>query len=139
MSDDSKFKKAPKAALRFAASFDEQPEQEIPVVAYAFDRSGKLLASAPVKEGQSELKLPAGIAPHARVFYAPAPPEEGRKPVQLADMERLRAYELGWRFDPEVRRYEVLPVPRPRRSTRWCPRIRRPSWAWTPCRRPMRT
>jgi len=96
--------------LQFITSFEDQPEQPIDLVAYAFDRSGELIAMAPVKEGRAYFKLDARQLKHARIFFAPAPEGREQKPM-LEDMERLRAYEPVWEFNPEQRAYELLPIP----------------------------
>src|SRR5829696_1790907 len=97
--------------LQFIISFEDQPEKPIDLVAYAFDRSGELIAAEPVKEGRVSFKLDERQLKRARIFFAPAP-EGGRehKPM-IEDMERLRAYEPVWEFDPQRRIYELLPIP----------------------------
>jgi hypothetical protein len=96
--------------LQFITSFDDQPEQPIELVAYAFDRAGELIAATQVKEGRAFFKLDARQLRHARIFFAPAPEGREHKPT-LEDMERLRAYEPVWEFNPEQRVYELLPIP----------------------------
>ena len=96
--------------LQFITSFEDQPEKPIDLVAYAFDRSGELIAVEPVKEGRAFFKLDEHQLKHARVFFAPAPEGREQKPT-LEDMERLRAYEPVWEFDPKRRVYELLPIP----------------------------
>src|SRR5690349_4490031 len=88
--------------LQFTISFEDQPEQPIELVAYAFDRGGELIAAAPVKEGRASLQLDERQLKHARIFFAPAPEGRDQKPT-IEDMERLRAYEPVWEFDPQQR------------------------------------
>lgn len=96
--------------LQFITSFEDQPEKPIDLFAYAFDRSGALIAAEPVKEGRAFFKLDERQLKHARIFFAPAPEGGERKPT-IEDMERLRAYEPVWEFDPKQRVYELLPIP----------------------------
>ena len=87
--------------LHFAVEFDQKPDREVSVMAYAFDREGKLLDQAPVRDGQVELAMAPGAARSARIFFAPADPAHKEEEVTLSDMERLNAHQPPWRFDPE--------------------------------------
>ena len=101
-----------KTTLEFKTSFEGKPDKAINVFAYAFDRQGNLLASAPVKEGSAHLTLDLDRARTARIFFAPEPPKESDEmQVTLNTMQRVRAYEASWTFDLKKREYELLPFP----------------------------
>jgi len=112
--------------LRFKVAFEGQPEKKVEVMAYAFDRRGDFLASAPVKDGKVYLELSDEQAKRAHVFFGPPPPEgtpEEQTPTPEL-MERWHAYEPIWKFDPELRIQKILPIP----SLLW------EWWWWCLCR-----
>ena len=113
-------------AIVFKVAFDGAPEKPLEVVAYAFDRrQGNLVASASVKDGQAVLNVTEEALRGARLFFAPAPPPHKRESkVTLASMERLKAYEPVWKFDPRMQSYELLPIPE--FLWKW--------WYWCSCR-----
>jgi hypothetical protein len=83
--------------LTFTVDFDDRPDAEIPIKAYLFTRSGRLLASAPVTKGKATLKGEIGGRKDLRLFIAPAPPAgEGEGEINMAMMERINAYEPSW-------------------------------------------
>ena len=99
-------------SLRFKVAFEGQPQGEVKLVAYAFDNDGELLASAPVTQGEAQLALHAHKAMHARIMLAPVLPEGRRQEQPTAEvLERLRAYEPMWKFEPRKDFYELLPIP----------------------------
>lgn len=95
--------------IKITVGLDGQPDREIDIVAYAFDQGGRLLASAPLKGRQVQLKSKDHPAP-ARILFAP-PLGQKRVPASIEELERLRAYEPVWRFDPKKSEYELLPIP----------------------------
>lgn len=95
--------------LVFHLSFDHKPEEPIDVWAFAFDRQGNLIARAPLTGGEAELELTGEQARKARLFFASLPERE--QEITIEALERLRAYEPTWQFDPERREYELLPIP----------------------------
>jgi hypothetical protein len=111
----------------FTVPFDGSPGKELEVMAYAFDRRGRLLTSAAFKAtaGRVKLDLDEKAARHARIFFAPVPPE-GQKPgeLDLAQLERWQAHQALWQFRPGQWQYELLPVPE--LNWRW--------WLWCRCR-----
>jgi len=118
--------RAQSQSLRFKVEFDGQPSEEIKLVAYAFDSQGALLASAPVnKEGRFQLELGPEKAQYARLMLSLALPK-GREEAQITPqiLERLRAYEPLWKFEPRKRAYELLPIPK--FHWEW--------WLWCLCR-----
>lgn len=115
--------KAP--SLQFKTSFEGKPEKPLSVMAYAFDRQGKLLATAPVKEGAASLALNPDQARTARIFIAPEEPHaKAEKQATLDTMERLHGYEAVWEFDPKKLEFELLPIPE--YYWKW--------WPWCSCR-----
>jgi hypothetical protein len=98
--------------LAFKAGLEGKPDKTIDVVAYAFDRGGRLLAFQPVKDGVARLALDPAKARSARIFFAPQRPESRPEDsATLETMERLHAYEASWTFDPKKTVYELLPIP----------------------------
>lgn len=112
-------------SFQFKASFEGKPDKSLSVMAYAFDRQGKLLASAPVKEGSAPLVLNPDQARTARIFFAPYEPHaKAEKQATLDTMDRLHAYEAVWKFDLKKSEYELLPIPE--YYWKW--------WLWCSCR-----
>lgn len=98
--------------LQVKVPFDGKPEKEIPVTAYAFDKQGKLLATAPVASGQAKLGLSAQQAATARIIVAPARPEgAGKEPPSLQSLQRLHAYEPTFKIDPKSAIQQIGPIP----------------------------
>ncbi|MFN8444441.1 MAG: hypothetical protein U0175_26895, partial [Caldilineaceae bacterium] len=97
--------------IQFRAAFDGKPEESLDVNLYAFDRQGELIAAAPMKEGAATLALDEARLKGARIFIAPALPEEKKMQPTLELMEKLQAYEPTWKFDSQQRQIELLPIP----------------------------
>src|SRR5512140_3399158 len=104
----------PRAAnvMEFKVGFEGKPTQKLDVFAYAFDRQGNFLASAPVQADSVKLNIPADKARSARVFFAPRRPDrKDEKLFTLDMMERLHAYEAPWNIDIQKPVNELLPIP----------------------------
>lgn len=114
------------AKIKLKAALDGQPGDDLKAVVYAFDGTGNLLASSPLEGGKASLDLDAGAARRARVFIAPAPPDDLRaeREPTLEAMQRLRAYEPVWRFDPDAQVQELAAIP----VANWT------WWRWCLCR-----
>src|SRR5207249_2382737 len=98
--------------VEFQVPFETQPDEATKVVAYAFDRAGNFLTSGEVQKEEAHLALSAEQARRARIFFGPPLPENLQKePPTLAMMERLRAYEPVWQFNPEANVQQILPIP----------------------------
>ena len=97
--------------LRLKVSFEKEPGKEIGITAYAFNREGTLLASAPVKEGQTQLVLSEAQAKRARILIGPSLEGKREQPLSISILERLHAYEPKFIFDPQVNIHELLPIP----------------------------
>lgn len=91
---------------------DGKPDKKLDIVAYAFDHGGRLIASAPLKEQQVQLNLDSkdGNIP-ARILFAPPLAKNRTQAPSIGELERLRAYEPVWHFDPKKFEYELLPIP----------------------------
>ena len=111
-------------SLQFKVPFEGKPERPIEVIAYAFDRQGKFLTSAPVREGQTQLQLETDQAKRAHIFFAPSVEGRRKHTPTLEMMERLHAYEPKWSFDHKNPIYELLPIPE--YLWKW--------WWWCKCR-----
>lgn len=96
--------------LQFILPMDGKPDEDLPLKAYAFTAAGRLLASAPVAQGQFTLKGELGGRKDLRLFIAPAPPEgEGAVQPTLEMMKQMQAYEPLWK--PGTGKIPLLPVP----------------------------
>lgn len=110
--------------IRFKVGYDGKPDKPISAALYAFDAQGKLLASAPLREGEAPLNLTPEQLKRARLFVAPELPKGRNETPTLQTMERLNAYEPAWRFERGRELYELLPIP----EILW------PWWYWCSCR-----
>ncbi|HYF91205.1 MAG TPA: hypothetical protein VD969_03055 [Symbiobacteriaceae bacterium] len=96
-------------ALRLEIGFQAHPEMEVPVAVYAFSPHGKLLATAPVKNGIAELPLPPERARTARILVAP--PLEAAMVPTLPKITRMNPYKPLWDFRDGQAEYRLLPIP----------------------------
>ena len=110
--------------IYFNVGFEGTPEKPLEVMAYAFDSQGNLVAHAPLKDGEARLPVTEKALRGTRLFLAPAPPKGLERKITLASMERLKAYEPIWRFDPKSQNYDLLPIPE--YLWKW--------WYWCSCR-----
>lgn len=108
--------------LSIKVALDGKPEKPIEVTAYAFDGRGRLLASAPTRDGEVKLPLSSAQAKKARIFFAALPDNEGE--VTLETMARVQAYEPARQYDLSRHALDILPVPEI--HWRW--------WYWCRCR-----
>jgi hypothetical protein len=113
---------APARPLSIKVALEGKPDQPIEVTAYAFDGHGKLLASAPARDGEAKLALSPAQAKTARIFLAALP--EGSGEVTLETLARAQAYEPARRYDLGRHAHDVLPIPE--FHWRW--------WIWCFCR-----
>ncbi len=111
--------------VRINVKFEGTPDKEVKVIAYAFNRQGRLLDSSPLKGDEVKLQIDKKQAAHARIFLAPPMSEGGEdQPPTLKMMQRMRAYEPVWKYDVEASVQELLPIP----EALW------PFWRWCSCR-----
>jgi hypothetical protein len=113
-------------SIVFKAGFEGKPDKPLVVVAYMFDRKGRLYATSPVKDGQAQFQIEKKQLKGVRLFFGPELPKEryGTKQPTLETMARLQAYEPAWRFERDKDVYELLPIP----ESLW------PWWWWCLCR-----
>ena len=78
----------------------KEKEQSPPTWVYAFDSTGRSLASAAVEKGQARLHLPAESAGRPVRLYL-GPRAGAAKTVTPSQLSRLSAYERRLRVDPE--------------------------------------
>lgn len=104
-------KKDPNVDAVIKVGFEGEPTRQTKLIAHAFDNAGNLLASAPVAEGQARLSLDQMQARHARIFIVPDVEGERRKTPTIASLERMRAYEPVWRFNPKSPVTEIPQIP----------------------------
>lgn len=96
--------------LTITIGLDGKPDKALNIVAYAFDRGGRLIASAPLKGSQVQIKSEGDNVP-ARILFALPLPEKRTQALSIGELERMRAYEPVWHFDPKKFEYELLPIP----------------------------
>ena len=84
---------SPKGGVTFKVSTESRPGFDEALVAFAFDREGALLDSAPVRSGEVALDVPKERIASARVFLAPQAAELKQEELSPARLERLGAYE----------------------------------------------
>jgi hypothetical protein len=97
--------------LQLEVPFETKPEEEVNVIAYVFDRGGKLLGQAPLKDGVAAVEVPEGQERRVRVFLAPAPASAKEQVPTLEMMERLRAYEPVLNIGPEGELGKIEAIP----------------------------
>ena len=113
------------ATLTFTVPFEGKPDKPIEMTIYAFSREGELLTSAPVRDGRAKLSLPDARAKFARLMIAPPRPKSPQEKMITPDeINRMRAYQPMWTFNPRQREYELLPIPE--FYWKW--------WFWCSCR-----
>lgn len=103
------------ASIRFKVDLEGKHPERLQVMAYSFDRKGRLLDQSPVQEGHFELKAGAD----SRIVLGPPPKEE--KTLSLEQLERLNAYQPYWKYNPEAEVQELLPIPEQKyKFWLWC-------------------
>jgi hypothetical protein len=113
------------AILTFTVPFEGKPDKPIEMAIYAFSREGELLATAPVRDGKAKLSLPDAEVKFVRLMIAPPRPQSpGEKTLTPDELDRMRAYQPIWTFNPRQREYELLPIPE--FNWKW--------WFWCSCR-----
>ncbi|MCB9420729.1 MAG: hypothetical protein H6667_13055 [Ardenticatenaceae bacterium] len=109
----------------FQVPFEGQPDKELAMTAYAFDRNGRFLTSAAFNAaaGRFVLDLEPRQARQTRLFIAPTPPKTRQTEAITVDlMERWQAYEPVWQYDPQRELFDLFPIP----EIHW--------WPWCFCR-----
>jgi hypothetical protein len=92
-------------------SFEGGDGANVDATVYLFDRSGALLASEQLNKGQASLSIEK-VSRGARLFVGPALEKTERTgPVSLATMERISAFEPGFKYIPGRDIYELRPIP----------------------------
>lgn len=113
--------------ILFNVPFEGEPDKELDVMAYAFDRRGRLLTSTPFKTTAERvrLSLSESQARHARIFIGPMAAEERpQEAITLETMKKWQAYEAIWQYNPDQVEYHLQPVPE--LQWHW--------WPWCSCR-----
>ncbi len=97
--------------LTIRTGFEGKPEGEIDASVYLFERSGTLIASAPLVKGEAKFTLD-GLPRGARVFVGPSLDKTERAtPPSLTTMERISAYETPIRIRRDLSVYDLPKVP----------------------------
>jgi hypothetical protein len=97
--------------MEFYINFDEQPEEKLDLIAYAFTGAGELLDAQPIREGRFQFKLEASQLKRARVLIAPRQ-EKGREQPTLDELVHMHAYEPAIPMRGAQGRLELLPIPK---------------------------
>lgn len=99
----------PTTHITFSVTFDGTPEEPIALQGYLFDARGKLLGSAPVRDGKASFDIePEGLA-RARLFVAPASAHLPEAPT-VDMLKRADAYEPALRLSPTTGDYTLRPI-----------------------------
>ena len=85
-------KTEPDRKIQFQVPFETPPERPIELAAYVTDRSGTVVASAPIKEGRFELDLDEVRAHDLSLSIAPVRKDLGDRLPTKGQLERLQAY-----------------------------------------------
>lgn len=111
-------------ATSFDIPFDGNPDFDLSLGVYVFNRAGELVEQRPVRGKKGETLLSPKALRHTRMFIAPLAPEDddAKARITLASMERRSAYEAVLNFDREG--LQLQPVP----DFHW------KYWLWKPCR-----
>lgn len=107
----------PATTITFAVSFDGAPESPIELLSYLFDDAGKLVASAPVRDGKTVLEASPQRLQNARLFIAPAAAKLPAAP-SIEALKQAGAFEPGLHLQPQLRAYK-LPAIVPELWRRW--------------------
>ena len=98
--------------IDFTIKFEGRPEKPINLMMYAFDEKGEAIAAAKVEGNLASLTLTDDQAKRARIVFAPAPAEGVKeRRVNIDQVQRRQAYLPEWKFNPRIRKYELLPIP----------------------------
>lgn len=110
----------------FRIALQGKPDTPIEITAYLFDRSGALIASAPLKNGQVEFAVSDAEMKRARLVFGPTIPKErlGKRTPTLDMMARLQAHEPALRLERDKRDYDLFAIP----ELHWG------WWLWCRCR-----
>ena len=98
--------------VQFSVPFEEAPEESLDLAAYVTDRrTGDVIASKPIKEGRFDLDLDEARVHGLSISIAPVRPDLGDALPTRSQLERLRAYEPVFRFDPKLKKYDLQEIP----------------------------
>lgn len=111
----------------FKASLDGTPDKKLELAAYFFNSDGKLIASAPMKNGEAHFSLEESAIRRAQLAIGPViPKERSAAEPKLDTLRHLQAHEPAWRFERDKRIYDLGSIPE--LYWKW--------WLW--CRCPVR-
>jgi hypothetical protein len=91
-------------------SFESKPAQDIPLIAFLFSRSGKLLDKMPVQKEAVEFKTYNKSPKELRLFIAPAANKKIEDVTTISALEKFKPYEavISFNVKGEV---TTLPIP----------------------------
>ena len=91
--------------------FENQGDAKIDASAYLFDRSGALIAHAPLGKGEARLTVER-ILRGTRLFVGPSLDKAERESApSFSTMDRISAYEIPVKFRPDLDRYDLPIIP----------------------------
>lgn len=96
--------------ISLAVQFETPPEKDVPLTAFLFTRSGKLLEHTAVRNGEIALKTSGADPRELRLFIAPADEKSAGQASRISDVNALKPYEAIIQRGPEGQ-YTILPVP----------------------------
>lgn len=106
----------PNIRLEFSVPVEGHPDQPLDMVGYLFDARDRLIARSPLADGTIVLDVEQELLRRARLLIAPARPD--LVDPSLDALRRAGAYEPPIMFGPDVKRYELRPIP-PEIWKRW--------------------
>ncbi len=91
-------------------SFENKPQEDIPLMAFLFSRNGQLLEKTAVQKNAVEFKTYNKNPKELRLFIAPAAGNKINSVITIADLERFKPYEAVLNFDARGA-LNILPIP----------------------------
>lgn len=107
----------PDIRLEFAVPVEGRPDQPLSAYGYLFDARDRLIARGPLADGAIALDVDPALLRRVRLLVAPAEADLPAAP-SLDALRRLGAYEPPLTIRPDVKRYELKPLP-PEIWKRW--------------------
>lgn len=106
----AKSTRTPNNKLILPVSFETKPEEDIPLLAFIFNRSGKLIEKTAVQKNSVELDT-GGLNPkELRVFIAPSADKRIDDINTMSELKKFKPYEALLNFDAEGA-VKILPIP----------------------------
>jgi hypothetical protein len=96
--------------LKIPVMFEVKPQEETPLAAFLFTRSGKLIEKTLIQKEMLEFKSPLKNLREYRLFIAPAADKKIDTITSIAELDRFKPYEPVLNLDPRGA-ITILPIP----------------------------